>query len=529
MMLWPRNDIWAEGELDYCEMIDDTAESYAIYFHQVGNPTKNQVYDENVTCDLNNTSTFQKITIEWLPTSIKVYQNDVLVLSTTDSTVIPTTLFRWILQVDVGIPVANGGSNGVSPRPNYPTNSTVTSLVEVDRLDIYSYNPSGGSGSGGSSISLGFVETISALPASANDQFTATITRNLRFTEDILSTPSDIFSLNAEFLLTFDEATSALDDTFVLTVEGQPDEEAPIPPPEITHLTDRLQLLSMSGTQNIELTGWMDNLWTLRGSSGLFSPPIEINRLTRPFKAGGLTRSLRHSVRKIILPLMLLPATARDVISFIDRIHQIESESNMRYMILRYHHADTNAHSDLTVQVVGGLEISNYGENGGSALQINLELEAEDPYWRREQITTSFNAGDAKPWFPIFKESGDWLGGSAILGRRTVLIDTDIPTFPVWTVVGAGADVTLTNYTTNKIFAMSGDIASKDVVKIDTRDRGETAKTVTNSSGASLMNRVTNRQMWALLPSENDIEMSMTSTDENSYISMSYTPLKETP
>ena len=118
------------------------------------------------------------------------------------------------------------------------------------------------------------------------------------------------------------------------------------------------------------------------------------------------------------------------------------------------------------------------------------------------------------PFFPLEIGAGQAIG--------TVVIDNigDEAAYPVWTIEGPGADVTVSS--SSKSWGIDGSIADGETLTIDTR-RG--VQTVTNEGGVSQWSRVTpNSNLWALEPGDNTVTVAMTSTDSGSSIQVAYTP-----
>jgi phage-related protein len=442
-----------------------------------------------------------------------------LTIETDDETVIPTTQFRFVVQVDVG----TGGGNGVDPRPNYPNASPTVSTLVIDRVDIYSYDPSAGGGGGGGSASIGGVEDLPTV----DDEATCAVTISAIASEPLAS-EEDTCSFEGSGYLEISESEEPDTSTCVAFIDGQADSN------DDTTIIDvvkkaRLFLCALDDqTMRIELTSFIDDLEVLRGAGGLLAPPIEIRRTKVPTIYGQITNDISYGIKTATIPLMACHASYSDLINIVNRISSLFRRSEKRYCVLKYIHPNKDE-SDLTIQIISGLEISNLGDPSPNTQEINLVVEAEDPFWRRKQISVLFQGSTSSSWFPIFREDYSWLSGSTISGNKTVVVDSDINTFPVWTIVGKGTDLVLSNNTTGKVLALSGEIAANEIVTIDTRDRGDTAKTVRDSSGASLMSRLTSRQLWSLNTGTNEISISFADTTEDSYISLAYTPLKEAP
>ncbi|MCW2812478.1 MAG: glycoside hydrolase [Friedmanniella sp.] len=99
-LLWPVNDQWAEGEVDYPEM--PWGAKIAGYVHQIGNPRVNgDSFKAPVTTDRG----WQTATIEWYPGVLAFYLDGQLIRRVTEN--VPDTAMRWGFQ--------SGGAVAVPP------------------------------------------------------------------------------------------------------------------------------------------------------------------------------------------------------------------------------------------------------------------------------------------------------------------------------------------------------------------------------------------------------------------------------
>ena len=108
--LWPSNDVWAEGEMDFPEGGFDGGIN--LYHHRVGaNPEVNYL----VASDLGAWSSWHTAVIEWRPgNSVRYYLDDVLVGQVTDPAQVATTAHHWIIQAASHDATADGAPNSSS-------------------------------------------------------------------------------------------------------------------------------------------------------------------------------------------------------------------------------------------------------------------------------------------------------------------------------------------------------------------------------------------------------------------------------
>lgn len=82
-------------------------------------------------------------------------------------------------------------------------------------------------------------------------------------------------------------------------------------------------------------------------------------------------------------------------------------------------------------------------QRGWAAYGINLL--ADDPYWLGETVTRSWSQGDARDYYPTSADMAtygypagtiNYLSPGGALGSAKFTNDGDVPTYPVWTVIG---------------------------------------------------------------------------------------------
>lgn len=110
-MLWPENNNWGEGEIDFPE--GELTSKTNLYQHALGaNP-----YDKTLQAEgLTNWSDWHTATVEWLPgKTLRYYMDGKLVGQETNPKNVPTTPHAWVVQAAAMDQSANGApdaSNG---------------------------------------------------------------------------------------------------------------------------------------------------------------------------------------------------------------------------------------------------------------------------------------------------------------------------------------------------------------------------------------------------------------------------------
>jgi hypothetical protein len=122
-LLWPTDDRWSEGEIDFPE--GDLDGQMSGYSHDVtGNPEHNAfAFDSGVPAS----GAWHTATIEWTPGKIS-YTLDGRSRSTTSAAAMPSHPMRWALQTETAV-------SSTAPNP------ATTGHVYVDWLTSYKYTP----------------------------------------------------------------------------------------------------------------------------------------------------------------------------------------------------------------------------------------------------------------------------------------------------------------------------------------------------------------------------------------------------
>lgn len=257
---------------------------------------------------------------------------------------------------------------------------------------------------------------------------------------------------------------------------------------------------------------------TGQGWEGFDLPPYELRSSTPGGWDGGLVSDVRAGIREVFVPLSIEAHTTEELRELKRRLAAaLNPRNGDATLIVTHRNGDSRRISGRYAQGFDGALTSGQGlwwQN------IGITLRCHEPFWQGPQIIASrFTAGSAptffdSPFFPLEIGAGQAIG--------TVVIDNigDEAAYPVWTIEGPGADVTVSS--SSKSWGIDGSIADGETLTIDTR-RG--VQTVTNEGGVSQWSRVTpNSNLWALEPGDNTVTVAMTSTDSGSSIQVAYTP-----
>jgi hypothetical protein len=345
----------------------------------------------------------------------------------------------------------------------------------------------------------------------------------------------DSASLTVAINLWAEEMGAAASDEAVLSVVGLPDTPAPDTPPPVTTLVDRWLWVSKTTGDTLDLTGFVDGLQMIRGASGLIgAPPVRVRREYVPGLPGAVSRQMIHDVKSVEIPLVGLAGGYVEMMTLVRRmILMMDPVTNDG--VLRYISKDGRV-SELSAQVTGGIEVDSLGEMGPNGQAFRISLEAVDPYWYSSVRSKTFEVESDTPasWFPF---PDLVLGASSVIGEVILNVESDVPTWPTWTVVGPGRNLALSNLSLNppQLLAMddSAELQAGQVIQIDTRPRGETARTVlgpgATEEARNWFPKLTSRALWPLRPGRNHLNIVLAGAGPESYVSLAYRDARLTP
>lgn len=168
--------------------------------------------------------------------------------------------------------------------------------------------------------------------------------------------------------------------------------------------------------------------------------------------------------------------------------------------------------------LLGGLAGSQ-GQSAGAYWQkVVLTFKCSDPFWSTESpASVSFEASAPLLYFPIFPLV---MAGGSEFATEEVNNEGDVEAWPVWTIHGPGANISLRNLTTGKDLSLSGlTLLAPDTLEIDTRVG---YKTIT-VNGTSMFNYLAaSSSLWSLTPGNNTIRVEISGIDPSTTTVMEY-------
>ena len=282
-----------------------------------------------------------------------------------------------------------------------------------------------------------------------------------------------------------------------------------------------------------QLISWIDaggTEWPLNGETfyravnGLKAltgmPPYALTESKTPLTDGAVLRFALADVRVVDIPLYVI-ASAYDELYTAARALEGAFNPKRGAGILRSTAPD-GAMRDLNCTYAGGFEHDwSEGQAYITFIASVLVFRAHDPYLYDTNATQvgPFFASAAPNFFPI---TPIHLGSSSVLSGFSVENDGDVEAYPVWTIHGAGSAITLTNNTTGKSLALTGNggltLGTNDTLTIDTK-----ARTVLLNGATSEYSKLSfASSLWTLAQGFNSISVSMTGTDTHSFIQCQY-------
>src|SRR5690242_20467980 len=210
----------------------------------------------------------------------------------------------------------------------------------------------------------------------------------------------------------------------------------------------------------------------MMGDTGITGmPPYVMTESKTPLADGATLRYTLADVRVVDVPL-LTRATSYSELFMAFRALSGALSPKAGPGILRSTAPDDTVR-DLNCTYASGYE-HDWSQGFSDHMPSVLVFRAHDPYYYDPVATQvgPFFASSAPNFFPITPIR---LGSSSVLSGFSVGNDGDIEAFPVWTIHGAGSAITLTNNTTGKSLALTGNggltLGTNDVLVIDTQAR----------------------------------------------------------
>lgn len=247
--------------------------------------------------------------------------------------------------------------------------------------------------------------------------------------------------------------------------------------------------------------------------TGFGIPPTSV-RIDDSARYGGIWRYTRRGVRNIDMPVTVLGVDAVDVETKLRRLSRLVQDEQGPTTLTAIR---TAGNLTMELHYTGGAELEYGGEAaGGSWARLLLSFQAPQPYWESAS-TQSFTvtAGDTGrgllPQLTKLKVTS-----SEKLGQINVNNVSDVPVYPVWTILGP-----IDNFEARSnglSFGFNRAIAVGETVIVDTE-----AGTVVDTSGANLYSILLDApKFFPFLPGNSVVEVLGDSTDLNTSVGAAY-------
>lgn len=249
--------------------------------------------------------------------------------------------------------------------------------------------------------------------------------------------------------------------------------------------------------------------------SGISAIPTTQVRIDASAGNGGVWRNSKRGVRDIDLPITVLGTDRADVEEKLRRLARLTQDALGETTLTAEYSDDTSL--TIGLHYVGGAESGAWGEDVGlTYCKWVMSFQAPIPFWESTTVesfsVTSGNTG--RGLLPQLSKLR--VSSSQALGVVTVNNTGDVAAYPVWTVLGPVAGLTISNG--SQSFGFNASIPEGQTITVDT----ETGL-VTDDSGAnrySLLNSAP--KLFALQPGTTSISVLGTEATTSTRITCSY-------
>ena len=257
--------------------------------------------------------------------------------------------------------------------------------------------------------------------------------------------------------------------------------------------------------------------------AGISGPQPSLTAVGLP-GGGALPQSYHPAARTITLGIFVEGATQAEFLSLCDRWARAiwnERLGNPAPGLLVLARPDGTSRQIQVMHVDGGDQSDDGPTKSGLTWSTYaLTFAAADPLWAdSDAIELSFGSSSAAgvpPMPPIV------LAPATLLGDNQVVNSGDADSYPLWTIHGPGQP-TLTNNTTGRSFGLDVTLGPDEVVVVDTRPTMQSAVDGTDADRWGDLVKSSPRDLWPLVPGLNDLNLSISGSDTDSKITLSYT------
>jgi phage-related protein len=269
-----------------------------------------------------------------------------------------------------------------------------------------------------------------------------------------------------------------------------------------------------------EITQWVDPFGVITtldidwDATGRFMPTVAHEEDGIPGEPGAIHRASRHAIREFTIKHLVTaadePSLRQAVRALVKAMNPARDDDPSAGPGAIRVTAPDSVVREIPCYYSAGLEMQEQEEMSGPQMQAAaITFRSYEPYWRdvSDTVAGPFTVGVTPTFFPIFPVR---LTSSQIAVDTTVDNDGDVNCWPVWTITGTGAVITLRNLTTGlaTVFTTTA-LGLGESITIDTRP---TQKSVTKQDGTNLFwDLDISSELWPLIPGSNEIRLEMAS------------------
>lgn len=256
-----------------------------------------------------------------------------------------------------------------------------------------------------------------------------------------------------------------------------------------------------------------------RKTQNRFSPPNRFVIDESPTVDGAVMRSVRHTARRVILPIVIKGDSPGDVRTQIEDLTYALDPKRGPGKIRVTGPNGIVRESVAYLEDGMGLDETLNSAAGPLWQRASLQFFCPEPYWKDATTTSGVENydSDTPTFFPFFPLR---LVSSSIFGTATILNDGHVETYPRWQVTGPGSAIYLKNLSTGEYISLDVSLAAGETVSIDTTPG---VRSITKNDGTNLFGQLSaDSTLWALRQGSNSIQMEMSSADSTSSFSYSY-------
>lgn len=266
----------------------------------------------------------------------------------------------------------------------------------------------------------------------------------------------------------------------------------------------------------VALTDPARGLRMQNGVRGLGMPPVDVLSEEIIGVGGDRYVASKPRARDIIIPMMVRAAGRDEWRAAMSRIRA--SCSTLGEVVLE---VDDRRGGTLTTRVVyvegleGDTDLDQHGEAWSRFL---IRLRAHSPYWLGPAVTevTISNAAPHAIYPPLLPLAP----AAPSFGQRYVVNAGTAKAWPVWTVTGPAASVTLTG-PAGEVFTFTRPLSAGEVLVVD---MDPAAQVVTVDGVSSWVSVTVDSSLWHLPPGESSVSVEMTGATEDTRASVTWQP-----